>query len=464
MFKLHQPTEIELNPEFSRALALLNEGQQNLFITGRAGTGKSTLLKHFVAEADVRPVVIAPTGLAALYVGGQTVHRFFGFGINVTSEKIAARHFKPRNPNLYKNLKTIIIDEVSMLRADLLDCIDTFLRLYGPHKGQPFGGVVMIFVGDLYQLPPVVNRDEQDHFRNHYSSEYFFSASAYESLNMEVIELKTIYRQHERDFIELLERVRLNNLRKEDFQALNRRCIPSQDLSYVKELIEEDYYIYLTTTNKVADKVNAQHLATLSSKQYTSEADISGDFTKEYYPTLPLLQFKVGAQIMLLNNDSDGQWVNGSMARIEEISIQGSNTDHIIATLLDSHEQVTVELHTWEVFNFKAEGQQILTEKIGTFEQYPFRLAWALTIHKSQGQTFSRVLVDLQWRTFAPGQVYVALSRCSTFEGLLLKQPITSRHLISNRVVTDFFAGHRIRPAGGTPAQRQVEMTWQQKP
>lgn len=223
-------SDLEFNPEFKRALQLLGEGAQNLFITGKAGTGKSTLLDYFCQNAEQDVVVLAPTGVAALNVKGQTIHRFFDFSINVTIERIRKKRKKPKNPKLYEKLTTVIIDEVSMLRADLLDCVDAFLQIYGPDKGAPFGGVQMVFVGDLYQLPPVVGREEKEIFSTHYESPYFFSAKALEDAPLEIIELETVYRQKDQDFVGLLNKIRNNSVEEGDLELLNERYMPDEVL------------------------------------------------------------------------------------------------------------------------------------------------------------------------------------------------------------------------------------------
>ncbi len=435
-----KPRTLDINDRFRHALQLMEHGAQSLFITGRAGTGKSTLLSHFCARTHKKPVVLAPTGVAALNVRGQTIHKFFHFYIDVTPDKIRRRQIKPRNPKLYKKLQTIIIDEVSMVRADLLDCIDAFLRLYGPQENQPFGGVQMIFVGDLYQLPPVVSQESEAIFVDHYETSYFFSAHCLRDADFAVVELDTIYRQKEQAFVELLNRIRTNSAVAADLALLNRRV----DAQYAPR--GDAFFIHLTTTNRRADEINAAHLEALSGKLHTTKAIINGDFTKEFFPTATELQFKIGAQIMLINNDTQARWVNGSIGVIDAIRRDENDRAYLAVTLEDDAEQVEVYPHTWEVYRYGLAGGEITAESVGNFTQFPIRLAWAVTIHKSQGKTFDHVIIDIDRGTFAAGQIYVALSRCTTLGGIVLKRPIEPRHIMADGRIEEFLAQHPYTP------------------
>jgi ATP-dependent exoDNAse (exonuclease V) alpha subunit len=423
----------EINPHFGEALRLMENGE-NIFITGKAGTGKSTLLRHFCRHTRKNLVVLAPTGIAALNVGGQTIHHFFHFSIDVTPQKIAAKR-KIRNPKIYKKLDIIVIDEISMVRADILDCVEAFLRLHGPQPGQKFGGVQMVFIGDLYQLPPVVGAQDRAIFGEHYATPYFFSAQAMRDFPMPVIELEKVYRQKDRDFVALLNRVRNDSVNAADIAHLNSRVDSSAAPDKAK------FSISLTATNQRADDINAEHLRGLGGKVWHAAADVQGDFGREYFPAAPELSFKVGAQIMLLNNDREGRWVNGSIGMIRGVQEDGSGHEFVIAQLQDG-EEVEVYPHKWEVYRFALEGSHIQSEPVGTFEQYPFRLAWAVTIHKSQGKTFERVTIDIGRGAFAGGQVYVALSRCTTFEGITLKTPIRREHIHTDPRVRAFMERH----------------------
>lgn len=439
--------QIELNDRFCDVLQRMEYSDASLFITGRAGTGKSTLLSHFCARTKKNPVVLAPTGVAALNVRGQTIHKFFHFYTDVTTDKIRRFKVRPRNPKLYKKLTTIIIDEISMVRADLLDCIDVFLRLYGPNEALPFGGVQMIFVGDLYQLPPVVSRESEAIFSDHYETPYFFSAHCLRDADFSIIELDTIYRQKEQDFVALLNRIRTDNATDSDIAHLNQRFLPEHQPDASR------FFITLTTTNAKADEINASHLDALAGRVHTSHAVISGDFGREYYPTAPELHFKIGAQIMLTNNDSMGRWVNGSIGVITAIRRDEEEKAYVEVKLDDDGARVHVYPHAWEVFRYALEGGQLDAQAAGTFTQLPFRLAWAVTIHKSQGKTFDHVMIDVGSGTFAPGQMYVALSRCTTFEGMVLKTRIAQHHIRTDARIVSFLAAHPYAPSKATLAE-----------
>lgn len=437
----------EINAHFERALTLMQDGKTHLFITGKAGTGKSTLLKLFCQQAKYKPVVLAPTGVAALNVGGQTIHSFFRFGIDTTLQKIRSRKYRAAASKLFRKLRTLVIDEVSMLRADLMDCVDAVLRSYGPRPGQPFGGVQMIFIGDLYQLPPVVTADEQAIFRELYASPYFFSAEAIRELPLEIIELEHVYRQKDQRFVELLNRVRNNDVRPEDLALLNTRLTTETKPKH------KSLAITLTSTNKQADAINEAQLAALKGKIYHSEATTIGDFGREYHPTATELRFKVGAQIMMLNNDSDGLWVNGSIGVIESVEPGDDDAPVLMVRLQDGGGLVPVQRHQWKVYRFGLEGQEIQAEPAGTFEQFPFRLAWAVTIHKSQGKTFEQVIIDIGSGTFAAGQLYVALSRCTSLNGITLKAPVKAQHIRTDYRISEFLTRHRYQLAEATQPQ-----------
>lgn len=435
--------KIEINEQFKKALDLMSNTNKSIFITGKAGTGKSTLLDYFSKNTKKRPVILAPTGVAALNVKGQTIHKFFNFYIDVTPQRIKEKKTKPKKPKFYKKLRTIIIDEVSMLRADLLDCIDVFLKMYGPDSKKPFGGVQMVFIGDLYQLPPVVTSKEKNIFSTHYKTPYFFSAHAFADaeFNIEIVELEKVYRQKDHDFIELLNKIRNNSVEDQDIVSLNK-CYIKDD-----EMKNDKFYITLTTTNKKADEINDYHLEKLTGKIYSSSAEITGDFGKEYFPTSIDLKFKPKAQIMLLNNDQKQRWVNGTIGIIESIKKDDEGQQYLRVKLQSNNESVSVYPYVWEVYRFVFDGQTIISEPIGTFEQYPFRLAWAVTIHKSQGKTFDNMVIDIGSGTFVSGQMYVALSRCTSFEGIILKKPIKKHNIRVDYRVFDFLTRYQYKKA-----------------
>jgi ATP-dependent DNA helicase PIF1 len=450
--KLRKPV-IELNEQFTHALDLMENTQQCLFITGKAGTGKSTLLTHFCKTTRKKPVVLAPTGVAALNVKGQTIHRFFHFYVDVTPQKILDKKSKPRDARLYKKLKTIVIDEVSMVRADLLDCIDVFLRMYGPDNTQPFGGVQMIFVGDLYQLPPVVSSTEREVFSHVYPSPFFFSANAMQSLPLELIELDTIYRQKDADFVQTLNRIRNNSATEDDLDLLNTRFLDATQHT------TNHHTIYLTTTNRKADEINDTALRSLSGEMHQFEAQVKGKFDKEYFPTSTLLEFKVGSQIMMLNNDTADRWVNGSIGIIKNVGENADGEACVRIQLSDDNEVVEVIPHQWEVYRFMLEGAEIVSEAVGTFTQMPFRLAWAITIHKSQGKTFDDITIDLDKGTFAAGQMYVALSRCTSLEGITLRTRIRPEHIRTDYRIIQFLTRMRYAKADETmPIEQKMAM------
>ncbi|MBE0426171.1 MAG: AAA family ATPase [Nitrospirae bacterium] len=421
---------IEFNEMFQMAIDRMENTSRHVFITGKAGTGKSTLLDYFRNYTKKKLVVLAPTGVSALNVRGQTIHSFFRFKPNVTLKSI--KKFKGRGKNIYKELDAVIIDETSMVRADLLDCIDRFLRL-NTGKKKPFGGVQMIFIGDLYQLPPVVTGSEKEFFNTHYKSPFFFDAMATKDLEMEFIELEKIYRQKDEDFIATLNAIRNNSVTDEQLSILNRQCNPE----FVPD--PKDFYIWLTSLNSAAEKINREHLSRIVSSLITYHGSIHGDFKQDSLPTQVDLQVKKGAQVMLLNNDPFSRWVNGSIGKIVDIVKQKGEDDVIIVELVTG-EVVDVLPYRWELFNyyFDKSKNSIESEVIGSFTQYPLKLAWAVTIHKSQGKTFDRVVIDIGRGTFASGQVYVGLSRCTRLDGIVLKKPLEKKHIFMDWRVVKF--------------------------
>lgn len=421
---------LELNEQFKKALDLMENTDRNVFITGKAGTGKSTLLNYFRSITNKEIVVLAPTGVAAINIGGETIHSFFRFKPNVTIQSI--KKLPSRQAKIYKEIDTIVIDEISMVRADLLDCIDYFLRLNGKKKNKPFGGIQMIFIGDLYQLPPVVTSAEKEFFTERYRSQYFFDADVIRELQLEFIELEKVYRQKDERFIKLLNEIRNNTITEESLAILNSRVgLEFKD--------ESGYVVYLAPLNDMVNRINKERLESLKGELYHWEADIEGDIDEDSCPGDPILFLKKGAQVMMLNNDSKGRWVNGSIGRVVGIESNKQGEDIIEVQFPDGRIE-EVAPYTWEVFHYIYDNKKkmIETESIGSFTQYPLKLAWAVTIHKSQGKTFDKVIIDLERGVFAPGQVYVALSRCTSFEGIILKKPIKKGHIRLDRRIVEF--------------------------
>jgi len=449
--KYKQPS-IDLNEQFRRALDMMEHTGKSVFITGRAGTGKSTLLNYFRDTTRKKVAVLAPTGVAALNVKGQTIHSFFGFKPNITLERVKRIRFSDDGKNIYKQLDAIVIDETSMVRADLLDCVDKFLRLNGPSADRSFGGIQMIFIGDLYQLPPVITGSEKAAFGSLYETPYFYSAKVFHSFEMEFVELEKVYRQHDEEFINLLNSIRNKSITEDGLELLNQRYMPDFEPS------PDDFYVYLTTTNDLAAQVNGQQLAKLRTRLHTFTADIEGDFGNQYLPTAIDLEVKVGAQIMMLNNDAGGRWVNGTIGKIISITRDRNDEYSIIADLAND-ETVEITPYIWEIFRFFAEGGQLQSEVIGRFRQYPLMLAWAVTIHKSQGKTFDKVVIDIGRGTFTHGQTYVALSRCTTLSGIILKKPILKKHIWTDYKVIDFLTKYQYKKAEQScPIDNKVEV------
>ncbi len=420
--------DLERTPEVAEARALMEDGPQCLFITGRAGTGKSTLLRHFRARTDRKIAVVAPTGIAALNVQGETIHSFFRFPPRpIGTEDVE----EVEDKSLYEALDAVVIDEISMVRADVLDGIDRFLRINGPDKGQPFGGLRMILIGDPYQLPPVVASPAERRFlAERYKTPYFFSAAALKASGMETVELNKVFRQNESAFIALLNAIRMAHVTRDTVDRLNSRC----DRDFM--LPEDEPYITLTTTNARAAKINAESLDRLKGRFKRYEGELDGAFAVAENPPLPapdLLALKKNAQVMFVKNDPERRWVNGTMGRVVKLRKSSIEVD------IDGR-RVDVDPVDWEMVNYRYDRaeKRVVAETVGSFRQFPLTVAYAVTIHKSQGKTFDRVVVDLTGGAFAHGQVYVALSRCRTLDGLVLRRPLAKRDLILDRAVVTF--------------------------
>ncbi|RCS69647.1 AAA family ATPase [Brachybacterium alimentarium] len=430
---LPMPAPLTITEDFQRALDALSSGR-HLFLTGRAGTGKSTLIRHFLETTDSAAITVAPTGIAALNVDGYTIHRLFSFPIGANEEFVRSpRYYPGRFASTLAALDVLIIDEASMVRADLFDALAAALERFGPQPGEPFGGVQLVLVGDLYQLPPVVHDSEAAHLEQRYGTPFFFSADAFDRSAVEVVELTTVFRQQGDDrLVDLLNAVREGALLEDARAELNART----DKDFEPPM--EEFWLTLATTNRIVTSRNRQMLERLPDSVHTLTAQISGETDGFEHPTDVQLQLKVGAQVMMLNNDPWDRWVNGTLGRITAL---GTDSDGpLVEVLLRDGRSEQVRPHTWDVTRPSVDGGHLIHEVIGTFTQLPMKLAWAITIHKSQGQTLDRVVVDLTGGTFANGQLYVALSRCTSLEGLVLRRDVLPRDLKSDTRVRRFLA------------------------
>lgn len=437
---------IEFNSCFRHALRTMETTKQNLFITGKAGTGKSTLLKYFRDHTQKRFVLLAPTGVAAVNINGQTIHSFFGFKPSVTVDhvKTHGRAITKSKKKLFQNLDVIIIDEISMVRADLFDCMDAFLRFHGPQPGEPFGGVQVIVFGDLYQLPPVIRQDDLATFHTHYKSPHFFQAHCFCELDMTMIELEHIYRQKDPVFIRLLNQIRLGNITQTDLDEINYACFTPEDSQ--SQDSSKTLAITLTGTNHSADQINEAHLSNLEGDNSVFEGEITGQFREDSLPSPELLSLKPGAQIMMTNNDPKQRWINGTMGKVLRIG-QTDSYENYIRVELETGKRVSVLEATWDMTKFVLENEKLTAKTVGSYKQFPLKLAWAITIHKSQGKTFQNVIIDLGAKAFAAGQTYVALSRCRSLEGTTLTKPVTNAHILKDSHVLSFLVSQKLRQA-----------------
>lgn len=413
----------------------MEKTKKNLFLTGKAGTGKSTLLDFFRTSSTKKLAILAPTGVAAVNVSGETIHAFFGLKPGFELPESYEISKKPKNPSLYKRIETIVIDEISMVRADLIDAVDVFLR-NARKNPLPFGGVQMIFIGDIYQLPPVLTESDKAVFYEEYKYEspYFFDANVFKRNDyiMDFIELSTIYRQSDAEFINLLNAVRNNRLLHNDILKLNARYDPD----FYPD--KDSGYISLCTTNKDANLINEKNIEAIESAEYTSECVIEGEIQSNQFPADEYLILKEGAQIIFLNNDAQRRWVNGSIGHIVLIH----TTEHFLLVSVNE-DIVKVEPHTWEISKYVIEEGELKRKMLGSFTQFPLRLAWAITIHKSQGKTFDRVIIDFGRGTFAHGQAYVALSRCKSLDGISFRKKLKKNDVIMDTKVLAFLAPFR---------------------
>lgn len=423
------------NKIFELATDIVRHTSQSVFLTGKAGTGKTTFLHHIRKTSDKNIIIAAPTGVAAINAGGVTLHSllqlpFEPFIPNYEGKKKLDYHFKLRKSKIemLRELNLLIIDEVSMLRADMLDAIDYLLRRYRNIQ-RPFGGVQILFIGDMFQLPPVVQTAEWEQLKHYYPSPFFFHAQALESYPLLYIELKTIYRQQDQQFINILNNVRNDCATTQDLQRLNERYNPNFRLT------GENSYIILCTHNYKAERINNEELVRLPGKEYIYKGLIKGDFTENALPTEHDLVLKEGAQIMFVKNDmgENRRYYNGKLARVKRLK------ENEILAEFENGEEMLLEQDSWRNIRYilNEESGEIEEEELGSFTQYPIRLAWAITIHKSQGLTFDRVVIDAG-QAFAAGQVYVALSRCTSLEGIVLSSRITPHSISTDPFAIEF--------------------------
>lgn len=430
---MHRLEPVRINEEFNAILDLIENHHENVFITGRAGTGKSTLLNVLKRTTKKNAAVLAPTGIAALNVGGQTIHSFFKLPPKIIDPRELT---KRKNHRFYKKLKLLIIDEISMVRADMMDCIDLFLRA-NVEDPRPFGGVQLVVFGDLFQLPPVVaSQFERKFLKEKYGSPYFFAAHVFEEVELRMIELATVYRQTERRFINLLDNIRTRQFDYDDLEELNGR--------YLDVVDEEALAITLCSTNATVNKINSERLKALESEAYEFQAKVTGNFNPKNCPADPYLFLKEDAQVMFVKNDPEGRFVNGTLGLITSL---GSN-DVSVSIMKDGEPKIIeVEMVEWEMLRYEIDHEatdRFKTSVTGTLTQYPLKLAWAITIHKSQGKTFDNINIDLGRGAFDHGQTYVALSRCRTLAGITLKQKIRPKDILVDERITEYYE-HKVR-------------------
>lgn len=426
------------NPEFQNALRLIQYTRQSVFLTGKAGTGKSTFLKHVCKVTKKKYVVLAPTGIAAINAGGSTLHSFFKLPFhpllpddpNFQGKKLHdTLKYSSDHRKLIQNIELVIIDEISMVRADIIDFIDKVLRIYSRNMREPFGGKQVLLVGDIFQLEPVVKADEREIISRFYPNPYFFSARVFQEMELVAIELIKVYRQTDKVFVGVLDRIRTNTAGSADLQLLNTRCNAPIHKG------ENDMYITLATRRDTVDHINEQKLAELPGKAVKLQGEIHGEFPENSLPTLMELIVKPGAQVIFIKNDQEKRWVNGTIG-----TISGLSDDGIMYVVTEDGKEFDVHKESWSNvrYRYNETEKKIEEEELGTFIQYPIRLAWAITVHKSQGLTFSRAIIDFSGGVFAGGQTYVALSRCTSLEGIQLKREITRADIFVRPEIVSF--------------------------
>ena len=426
------------NPEFQTLRSLIEHTSQSIFLTGKAGTGKSTFLRDIISKTRKKHVVLAPTGIAAVNVGAQTIHSFFRMPLkpllpddpDFEVHRLRQRLKYPKaHAKLIKELELIVIDEISMVRADMIDFIDKVLRVYSGRMREPFGGKQLLLVGDIFQLEPVMTADMRQLLRRFYQCTYFFGARVFGAVNIVSIELRKVYRQSDDSFISLLDRVRAGLVTVDDLAAVNARCLPAGTPEEV-----DGFSMTLATRRDMVDSINESRLSRISSPEVVWHGLISGDFPDHSLPTSLDLTLKEGAQVVFIKNDPERRWVNGTLGRV--VSIAGD----AVEVQLESGVTYVVEPVVWSniKYTYDEKTRRVIEKEIGSFTQLPLKLAWALTIHKSQGLTFSRVVIDIGRGAFSSGQTYVALSRCTSLEGLTLRSTIAMSDIFVNPMLRQF--------------------------
>ena len=444
---MKQQTDTQFNQVADFTERFINQTNRCIFLTGKAGTGKTTFLRHLVKTTHKQTVIVAPTGIAALNAGGVTIHSFFqlpfgsfipefGAGTATDSLKIESKstllhHFKMNNArrSMFRNLELLVIDEVSMLRADLLDAMDWTLRNVRKNNA-PYGGVQVLFIGDLLQLPPVVKQQEWTHLSKHYNGMYFFHAKVISEMPPLYVELEKVYRQEDPEFLDILNNLRNNNITDADIDIMNNHVKPN----FKPE--EEEGYITLTTHNREADSINQRALDALDTNSRSFDAEVTGKFPEYLFPIEEKLELKIGAQVMFVKNDISPEklFYNGKMGRVVAL-----DHDEIKVLFPEEKKTISVEPYEWEniKYTYNDSSAEMEAETLGTFVQYPLRLAWAITVHKSQGLTFEKAVLDIS-NVFAPGQAYVALSRLRSLDGLVLLQPMRKNGLTTDAQIKEY--------------------------